>query len=174
MMVRQVGATLRPGRPPVTREELDEHWIHWTAVDVVDTVAASYSTWHADVVRAEIERRARYAAVPLTAVDSVVEASLAVVLSSSASIRLGPADEPDEPTGLRRRDGSSVFAVAGSQLYTCEGFATSNSAIRWTRWVVSEPYGPAVPGPNWGPIPTQHATAVSMLDRLLHRGRVVR
>jgi conjugative relaxase-like TrwC/TraI family protein len=128
-MVGRVGATLRPALPPAVRDELDEHWIRWTAIDVIDTVAASYGTWHADVVRAEIERRARYATVPLAAVDAVAEATIAVALSPSASIRLSPADELDEPTGLRRRDGSSVFAVAGSQLYTCEAVLAAESRI---------------------------------------------
>jgi hypothetical protein len=54
-------------RSPLTRAESGEHRIRWTAIDVVDTVAAICGTWPADVVRADVERRARYATIPLTA-----------------------------------------------------------------------------------------------------------
>lgn len=48
----------------------------------------------------------------------MVEATLAHALSPELSVRLGDPDELVEPGSLRRDDGSSVFAVAGSQLYT--------------------------------------------------------
>lgn len=90
----------------------------WTAGDVARSVAEKASTWRAGVARAEVERRARYADVPLAHLDAAVEATLARALSPELSVRLGDPDELVEPGSLRRRDGSSVFAVAGSQLYT--------------------------------------------------------
>lgn len=97
---------------------IDEQWVAWTATDVVRSVAERASTWRAGVVRAEVERRARHADVPLAHLDAVVEATLARALSPELSVRLGDPDELVEPGSLRRRDGSSVFTVAGSQLYT--------------------------------------------------------
>ena len=48
----------------------------------------------------------------------MVEATLARALSPELSVRLGDPDELVEPGTLRRHDGSSVFAVAGAQLFT--------------------------------------------------------
>jgi conjugative relaxase-like TrwC/TraI family protein len=93
-------------------------WVPWTAAQAIATVAAERSTWRADHVRSEIERRARSAALPLVDLDLVVEQTLSVALSPTVSIKLAAPDEIDEPAVLRRRNGASVFTVAGSQLYT--------------------------------------------------------
>lgn len=83
------------------------------AETVIATVQASRATWQEHHVRAEAERACRrLAAVPDFLVDQVTERSLAnsVLLTASPSI--------DEPDPLRRRDGSSVYEVAGSRRYT--------------------------------------------------------
>jgi hypothetical protein len=71
--------------------------------------------WH---VRAEAHRRARAARVGLSELDHAVERVVAAALSPAASMPLGVPDPVQEPAPLRRRDGSSVYAVAGAQLYT--------------------------------------------------------
>ncbi|MEP7180169.1 MAG: MobF family relaxase, partial [Pseudonocardiales bacterium] len=116
-MLAGVGVRVSP-MPMQAAATIDEQWVAWTATDVVRSVAEKASTWRAGVVRAEVERRARYADVPLAHLDAVVEATLARTLSPELSVRLGDPDALVEPGSLRRRDGSSVFAVAGSQLYT--------------------------------------------------------
>ncbi len=116
-MLAAVGPQVAPA-PVEAATAIDERWVEWTAADVVRSVADSSSTWRAGVVRAEVERRVRYATVPLAHLDVVVEATLARAFSPELSVRLGDPDELVEPGTLRRRDGSSVFAVAGAQLFT--------------------------------------------------------
>lgn len=99
-------------------DTIDEAWVARTAADVVRSAAERASTWRSSTIRSEIERRARYGDVPLAHLDLVVEATLARALSPELSVRLGRDDGIAEPAALRREDGSSVFDVAGSQLYT--------------------------------------------------------
>jgi conjugative relaxase-like TrwC/TraI family protein len=99
-------------------DTIDEAWVARTAADVVRSVAERASTWRSTTIRSEIERRSRYGDVPLAHLDAVVEATLARALSPELSVRLGGDDGIAEPAALRRADGSSVFEVAGSQLYT--------------------------------------------------------
>jgi hypothetical protein len=84
----------------------------------VRATAERASTWRSSTIRSEIERRARYGDVPHAHLDVVVEATLARTLSPELSVRLGRDDGIPEPIALRRADGSSVFEVAGAQLYT--------------------------------------------------------
>ena len=62
-------------------------------------------------------------ALPLRPLDAAVDAALSTALSDRVTIRVG--GDPDdraavgvEPAGLRRRDGTSVYTPAHSQLYT--------------------------------------------------------
>lgn len=116
----------RPGLPFVG---LDERWVAWTAADLVRSVAQTSSIWRAGVVRAEVERRARYADVPLAHLDAVIEATLTRALSPALSVRLGDPDDIAEPEVLRRADGSSVFEVAGAQLYTSTAVLEAEARI---------------------------------------------
>ncbi len=82
---------------------------------VIETVQASRATWQEHHVRAEAERVCRcLAAVPDFLVDQVTERAL----SPACSVLLSVAPSIDEPPELRRRDGSSVYEVAGSRRYT--------------------------------------------------------
>ena len=93
-----------------------------TAVDadqlaeiVIEAVQASRATWQEHHVRAEAERVCRrLAAVPDFLVDQVTERAL----SPDCSVLLTVAPSIEEPAELRRRDGSSVYEVAGSRRYT--------------------------------------------------------
>jgi len=96
-------------------------WPRDAADRAVAVVARSRATWQTHHVRAEIERIARTDTVPLEDLDLAVDSAVEVALSPAVSIRLG--DDTDrivEPAALRRRDGSSVFTVAGSQLFTSQ------------------------------------------------------
>ncbi|CAN5526672.1 hypothetical protein BH10ACT8_BH10ACT8_07330 [soil metagenome] len=82
---------------------------------VIETVQASRATWQEHHVRAEAERVCRcLAAVPDFLVDQVTERAL----SPACSVLLTVPPSIDEPHQLRRRDGSSVYQVAGSRRYT--------------------------------------------------------
>lgn len=98
---------------------LPANWADVTARRAVHEVSMRYATWQTHHVRAEVERIARADRVPLAELDARVDAAVAVALSDSVSIALGRRDDGiAEPAALRRRDGSSVFSVAGAQLYT--------------------------------------------------------
>ena len=85
------------------------------AATVIETVQASRATWQEHHVRAEAERVCRcLAGVPHFLVDQVTERAL----SPACSVLLSVAPSIDEPHQLRRRDGSSVYEVAGSRRYT--------------------------------------------------------
>ncbi len=82
---------------------------------VIETVQASRATWQEHHIRAEAERVCRsLAAVPDFLVDQVTERAL----SPDCSVLLTVPLSIDEPNQLRRRDGSSVYEVAGSRRYT--------------------------------------------------------
>ena len=112
-----VNAALTAPRPdPAAR--VDTAWVAATGDLVRDTLQATRSTWQIWHVRAEALRRVRAANLPAehvdTAVDLVTEHTL-----RTASVRLSvESDGIDEPALLRRTDGSSVYEVAGSAVYT--------------------------------------------------------
>jgi len=95
----------------------DAAWFDQTATRIVATMATRAATWQDCHVRAEAQRMARYTdlqpdQVP-PAVDRLVHAALGL------SVRLSrPETGVREPLPLRRADGSSVYTVAGSTLYT--------------------------------------------------------
>ena len=89
-----------------------------TAQRVRDEIQARRSTWQVWHVRAEAHRQVRAANLPAEHVDAVVDLVTDHTLTA-ASVRLTPSgDGIDEPAELRRADGSSVYEVAGSAVYT--------------------------------------------------------
>jgi conjugative relaxase-like TrwC/TraI family protein len=93
-------------------------WVATTADEVLGTVQKDRASWQEAHIRAEAERVARGRGVALADVDSTVEALVGAALGPSRSITLGTSDPVDEPAELRRRDGTSVYATVGTQLYT--------------------------------------------------------
>jgi DNA primase catalytic core len=85
---------------------------------VLGVVQSSRATWQVWHVRAEAERQARAAGIAREDMDGSVDRIVAQALAPGSSIRLGVDDPIAEPGALRRRDGSSVYLVAGSQRYT--------------------------------------------------------
>jgi len=106
------------GQQPRQAQHVNPGWVEETATRVVQVVQESRATWQTWHVRAEAERRARAAGICLSDLDAAVRAVVDRALSSSSSIPLGAADPVVEPAVLRRRDGSSVYTVAGAQAYT--------------------------------------------------------
>jgi len=109
-------------------------------------VEAGRSTWQVWHVRSEAERQVRATAPAGVDVDALVDQVVTRVLHPSQSV---PLTRPDpvhaalgSPEQLRRRDGSSVYDVAGSQLYTSarvladEKFLVDTAQLRDGRAVV--------------------------------------
>jgi len=90
--------------------------------DIVASTAAVVrehrSTWQVWHVRAEAERQVRKQAPAGADVDRLVERVVKGVLDPRQAIALTPDDAVVVPDALRRRDGVSVYEVAGSRLFT--------------------------------------------------------
>ena len=97
---------------------LDSEWMTATAEKVLAAVEERRSTWQSWHVRAEAQRHVRAAQVPTDKVDQLVELLVAEVLQTRSISLARPEDAISEPETLRRVDGSSVYTVAGSELFT--------------------------------------------------------
>jgi conjugative relaxase-like TrwC/TraI family protein len=76
------------------------------------------STWQSWHVRAEAQRQIRAANITTDKVEQLVDVLVAEVLNTK-SVPLTPQDDAIvEPVPLRRVDGSSVYTVAGADLFT--------------------------------------------------------
>ena len=112
-----IAAALSAGRTAPS-STVDAAWVRDAAQRVRDEVQAHRSTWQIWHVRAEALRRVRAANLPAQDVESAVDLVTEHTLST-ASVRLTPgSDGIDEPAMLRRVDGTSVYEVAGSAVYT--------------------------------------------------------
>jgi hypothetical protein len=76
------------------------------------------STWQSWHVRAEAHRHVRAVQVPTNKVDQLVELLVNEVLHTQSISLTRRDDGITEPVMLRRIDGSSVYTVAGSELFT--------------------------------------------------------
>ena len=89
-----------------------------TAKRVLAAVEERRSTWQSWHVRAEALRNVRAAEIDTDKVDQLVELLVAEVLQTRSISLTRPDDGISEPAVLRRIDGSSVYTVAGSGLFT--------------------------------------------------------
>jgi conjugative relaxase-like TrwC/TraI family protein len=92
-------------------------WLDDTARRVVATVERNRSTWQYWHLHAEATRRVRAAHLHPTQITQTV-ARIVDRARDQHSIALSRANRISEPDALRRRDGTSVYQVAGSTLYT--------------------------------------------------------
>ncbi len=76
------------------------------------------STWQSWHVRAEAQRHVRAAEIATDKVDQLVELLVTEVLQTRSISLTRPDDGISEQAVLRRVDGSSVYTVAGSDLFT--------------------------------------------------------
>jgi conjugative relaxase-like TrwC/TraI family protein len=97
---------------------LDSVWMTATAEKVLAAVEERRSTWQSWHVRAEAQRHVRAAQVPTDKVDQLVELLVDEVLQIRSICLARPEDGITEPGVLCRVDGSSVYTVAGSELFT--------------------------------------------------------
>ncbi|WP_245160738.1 MobF family relaxase [Blastococcus sp. CT_GayMR16] len=117
---------LAPRRGPLPKLPTDR-WVDQTAAHVLSAVQSSRATWQVNHVRAEAERQARAAAIRLTDLDRAVDAVVDRALSLSTP--MGSREPVTEPPALRRSDGSSVYTVAGSTLYTSTAILAAERTI---------------------------------------------
>jgi conjugative relaxase-like TrwC/TraI family protein len=97
---------------------VDGEWVKATADRVLAAVEEHRSTWQSWHVRAEALRHLRAVQVPTEQVDQVAELLITEVLQTRSVALTRPDEGISEPDTLRRADGSSVYTVAGSGLFT--------------------------------------------------------
>jgi conjugative relaxase-like TrwC/TraI family protein len=111
-----INKTLNP--TPATGPAVDAEWLTVTAEKVLAAVEEHRSTWQSWHVRAEAQRHLRPVLVPPDKVDQLVELLVAEVLQTRSVALTRTEDNISEPEIVRRADGSSVYTVAGSELFT--------------------------------------------------------
>jgi hypothetical protein len=106
--------------PTETATIADSHWVAQTADHILSAIEASRSTWQMWHVRAEAQRQVRTVDMPAEHAAALVDLSVDEVLDRRSIALAAPHDGIDEPEVLRRVDGSSVYTLAGSALYTSQ------------------------------------------------------
>jgi conjugative relaxase-like TrwC/TraI family protein len=101
-----------------TSPQVGTEWVAATAEKVLAAVEEHRSTWQSWHVRAEAQRQVRAAQVPTEKVDQLVDLLVEEVLQTRSVALTQTEDGISEPETLRRADGSSVYTVAGSELFT--------------------------------------------------------
>jgi ATP-dependent exoDNAse (exonuclease V) alpha subunit len=111
-----ISKTLNP--IPMTSPRVDAEWLTAMAEKVLEAVEERRSTWQSWHVRAEAQRQVRAVQVPTNKIDQLVELLVTEVLHTQSISLTRRDDGISEPEALRRIDGSSVYTVAGSELFT--------------------------------------------------------
>jgi conjugative relaxase-like TrwC/TraI family protein len=111
-----ISRTLNP--IPITSRHVEAEWVAVTAGKVLAAMEERRSTWQSWHVRAEAQRYVRSAEIDTDKVDQLVELLVTEVLQTRSISLTRPDDGISEPVVLRRVDGSSVYTVAGSELFT--------------------------------------------------------
>ena len=106
--------------PAETATIADSHWVAQTADHILTVMEASRSTWQMWHVRAEAQRQVRTTDVPAEHASALVDLLVDEVLDRRSVALAAPHDGIEEPEVLRRVDGSSVYTVAGADLYTSQ------------------------------------------------------
>jgi conjugative relaxase-like TrwC/TraI family protein len=111
-----VHAALNPSSE--TAPTIDGAWVAAAADRVLTAMEEHRSTWQVWHVRAEAQRQIRAANITTDTVDHLVDLLVAEVLNTRSIPLTRTDDSIVEPVLLRRADGSSVYTVAGSELFT--------------------------------------------------------
>ena len=106
--------------PAETAPIADSRWIANTADHILTAMEASRSTWQMWHVRAEAQRQVRTIDVPTEHATALVDLLVDEVLDRRSVALAPPHDGIEEPEVLRRVDGTSVYTVAGANLYTSQ------------------------------------------------------
>jgi conjugative relaxase-like TrwC/TraI family protein len=106
--------------PAETAAIVDARWIAQTASHILAVMEESRSTWQMWHVRAEAQRQVRTTGVMAERTSALVDLLVDEVLGRRCIALAAPHDGIEEPESLRRVDGSSVYTVAGADLYTSQ------------------------------------------------------
>jgi hypothetical protein len=117
--VASMVATALP-RAAETPRMTDAHWVGQTADRVLAAMEQTRSTWQIWHVRAEAQRHVRTVDVPVEHAAALVDLLVDEVLEHRCIALAAPPDGIEEPGALRRIDGSSVYTIAGADLYTSQ------------------------------------------------------
>ena len=98
----------------------DSRWVARTADHILTVMEESRSTWQMWHVRAEAQRQLRTIDLSAEHAPALVGLLVDEVLDRRSVALAAPADNIDEPEPLRRVDGSSVYTLAGADLYTSQ------------------------------------------------------
>jgi conjugative relaxase-like TrwC/TraI family protein len=117
-----VAAMVRTALTPAaeTAPIVDAGWVAQTADHILAVMESSRSTWQMWHVRAEAQRQLRTADVPAERASALVDLLVDEVMDARSIALAAPGDGIDEPQSLRRTNGSSVYTVAGADLYTSQ------------------------------------------------------
>jgi conjugative relaxase-like TrwC/TraI family protein len=95
------------------------NWVAQTTDHILSVMESSRPTWQMWHVRAEAQRHVRTIDVPADHSATLVDLLVDEVLDRR-SVALVADDHIEAPEAMRRVDGSSVYTVAGSDLYTSQ------------------------------------------------------
>jgi hypothetical protein len=98
----------------------DAHWVAQTADRVLAAMEETRSTWQMWHVRAEAQRHVRTVDVPAEQANTLVDLLVDEVLEHRSVALAAPPEGIEEPGALRRVDGSSVYTISGTDLYTSQ------------------------------------------------------
>jgi conjugative relaxase-like TrwC/TraI family protein len=111
-----ISRTLSPEVAPGAT--VDSAWVADASGRVLEAMESRRSTWQTWHVRAEAQRQVRGAEVPTRQMEQVVDLIVGEVLDARSVSLARPEPGIVEPELLRRADGSSVYTVAGAELFT--------------------------------------------------------
>jgi len=111
-----VHAALHPN--PIARTRVSAQWVKDAAGRVLAAMEERRSTWQIWHVRAEAQRQVRAVEFKAEQSERLVDLLVGDVLGNLSVSLARPNDGITEPPVLRRSDGTSVYTVAGSELFT--------------------------------------------------------
>jgi conjugative relaxase-like TrwC/TraI family protein len=107
----------------------DAHWVAQTADQMLAAMEQTRSTWQMWHVRAEAQRHVRAVDMAAGQANTLVDLLVNEVLEHRSVALAAPPDGIDEPGALRRVDGSSVYTVAGADLYTSQRILAAEQCL---------------------------------------------
>ncbi len=118
-----VDRALTPTRPTAHAAQgaFDQRWVDGAAKRVIGELEQRRATWQTWHVRAEAERQIRYADLAVRDPEALADRVVHAALQTHSVSLAGPAEDDFDITphvALRRKDGASVYTVAGAGRFT--------------------------------------------------------
>jgi conjugative relaxase-like TrwC/TraI family protein len=154
-----VAAMVQTALTPATETApiADARWVAPTADHILAVMEESRSTWQMWHVRAEAQRQVRTADVPVERASVLVDLLVDEVLDRRSVVLAAPADNIEEPDALRRVDRSSVYTLAGADLYTSPRILNAEQRLV------------AAAGRGDGPVVDESAVDLALLEMAANR-----